>query len=608
MLRYLSLFLFLAGPVFSSERSDELSTLLSKKYQATLDLDRIKLEISQNVKIEGCKIHLLTENEFGVLARDIYDLAKVNVHKREKSFKGTEVLAFGIKSILKERSFLHFNSWQERENVYPDFKELSELCKSEVIQKPGSSDEGEIIPEFTQGVNLALLRKEDSFIERLKAVRGAKKNLYLTQLFIRGDEVGILFTEEIIKKRMEGLDVRVVVTPLFNVIKNKDPDVIMKNSQIALKNMMAAGIRVHGLGCSGFIKNEVRGLDLGKFLRPNHVKNWIIDGELSISGGINISERYFLLGSKFQWLDQDIEAQGPIVKEMEKRFLKDFWEKEIHYKTYKQDDKCLNPFDPKTEKENYLEFKETHTHPYISTRNSHEIAENKYVHRNLEKILAGKRELKLVDVTRSKYLMDRPDEGEMNIMSAYIDLINAAKEEILLANAFGLFVPEIKLALRQAIARGVKVVVLTNDPETDKGDPIVNTLARSFYIDFVLGDHDQMDPGLDPRLILPLDGVEIHEWQGLKYRPVHVVLHAKYMVVDRKIGLVGSFNMDYASLKNLEQAVIFESPELAGELFKLFQEDLQSSKKLSVEEIKSFFESPGSKILFLVGKMLRKKL
>ncbi len=639
---------FFAGAVFSNEEPlKELSEKLSGDYHYTLDLNSKKMDMVQSVVVNNCQVKIDSKNESGIIQTDKYDLTTLNVFKRVIDFKNTKVLAFGGKSILLHRPFLHFNSDEEREPIYQLFRQYSRLCKSadyrRIVRESLSMERptettfvgnlpfdnhpnaGTIFTE-KDNVQLALLRHENSFFQRFQAIRAAKKSIYMEQLFIRGDEAGMLFSEEAIKKRMEGLDVRVMVTALFNIITNKDFKVDMENSTIVLRNMMAAGIRVHGFGCKGFLANEVRGIDLFKILRPSHVKNWIIDGEdytldsaVSISGGINVSNRYFLLGTRLQWLDQDIGSKGPIVTEMHEAFLRNFYDREVHYETYKEDSLCLNPYDPITQRKEYLKFKNEHTQDYIQPNGKEVLDEKAYIKNNIYKILRGEskdggplKPVKWVRVEGARYVLQRPDEHEEFILKTYLDLVNSAKKEILIANVFGLFGPEMKLALRKAAARGVKIRILTNDPTNDKGNPMVNTVSRYYYRDLVYGDHKGLGKELDPSLKFPTDQIVINEWngrlQGEKNPRIHIVMHSKYMVVDKNVGLVGSYNMDNASRYDLEQVVLFENKELAQDLANLFEEDLNYSHQLTLEEINSFENPKGSRLILMLGKILERRL
>ncbi len=630
--------------MFSNEQTlKELSEKLSREYHHTLDLNRTKLDLIQKVEVKDCQVKIKTQNYSGVISRDIYDLTILNVFKRVIEFKNTKVIAFGAKSILLHRTFLHFNTDEERGPIYRLFKKYANLCKSRRVRETREV-EGPSTPNFVgripvgnmdnsgsvftenDNIELTLLRGDTSFLERYKAIRNAKKSIYMEQLFIRGDQAGMLFAHEAIKKRMEGVDVKVIVTPLFNIISNKDFKVDMENATIALRNMMAAGIRIHGFGCKGFLDNEIRGLDLFKLLRPSHVKNWIIDGEdptlessISISGGINVSSRYFLLGKRMQWLDQDIGSKGPIVSEMHNAFLRNFYDREIHYETYKDDDLCLNPFDPIEERNDYLKFKQKNTKEYKISTDPIILAEKEFIAKNIQGILKGNGKngeklfpSKWIKVNGARYVLQRPDEGEKFLLKTYVDLINSAKEKISIANVFALFVPEMKLALRKAAARGVKIRILTNDPTNDTGNPLTNTVSRFYYRDLVYGNHPGLDEAFDPSLNFPTDQIVINEWigkiPGEKDPEIQVVMHSKFMIVDNTVGLVGSYNMDYASLYNLEQAVLFESEELAKELVDLFEKDLKYSHQLTLNEINSFKSPKGYRMMLWFGKLLEARL
>jgi phosphatidylserine/phosphatidylglycerophosphate/cardiolipin synthase-like enzyme len=648
MFKKFLIFSLFSGLAFSNEQTlKELSEKLSGEYHHTLDLDRSKLDLIQRVEVKDCEVKIETKNYSGIISRDNYDLTILNVFKRVIDFKNTKILAFGTKSIRFHRTFLHFNTEEEREPIYQLFKNYANLCKVRSVRKQiresrevedtstpkfvgripvGIMDNAGSVFTENDNIELTLLRGDNSFLERYNAIRNAKKSIYLEQLFIRGDQAGMLFAEEAIKKRMEGLEVKVMVTALFNIISNKDFKVDMDNATIVLRNMMAAGIRVHGFGCKGFLDNEVRGLDLFKLLRPSHVKNWIIDGEdptlessISISGGINVSSRYFMLGKRMQWLDQDIGAKGPILYEMHNAFLRNFYDREIHYETYKDDDLCLNPFDPIEEKNEYLKFKQKNTKEYLVSTDPLVLAEKEYISKNIERILRREEKngekllpVKWKKVKGARYVLQRPDEGENFLLKTYVDLINSAKEEISIANVFALFVPEMKLALRKAAARGVKIRILTNDPTNDTGNPLTNTLSRFYYRDLVYENHPDLPEAFDPSLNFPTDQIVINEWigkiPGEKKPEIQVVMHSKFMIVDKTVGLVGSFNMDNASLHNLEQAVLFESEELAKDLEDLFEKDLKYSHQLTLDEINSFKSPKGYRLMLWFGKLLEPRL
>lgn len=646
-MKILLIFLFFSGLVCAQsldldlkEKLKDLANLgakLSRNYDYSLDLKRGKLSLSQKVELKNCIVRVEAFNDSGVIQRDTYDLSKRWVNRKLVPFKGSYVLDFGLGTILTERSFLHFDSEEERDRAHKPFSEYVKLCHDAKVKKhlKSANESLQLKPEtnYIEGIPeglspeegkvyleeeenyMTLLRASDSFKARYEAVANAQNTIYLSQLFYRGDPAGIALGDLLIKKRMEGKDVKVMVSGLFNIISNFDLKVDLENSAILMRNFMAAGIRVHGFGCKGWISNTLRGLNFGKILKPSHVKNWIIDGEnydpsssVSISGGMNISARYFRMGERLQWFDQDIGVKGPMVEEMHRGFLRDFYEREIHYKTFAQDELCLNPYDPINERKEYLEFKDSHTKPFKAPNTDEEKKEWGIIQKNVGLVTADSTPMEWTKVNAGRYVMGRPDEQENYLLKTHVDMVNKAEKEILIANVFSLFVPEMKLALRKAAARGVKIKILTNEPFTNKGIPMVNVIGRYYYRDLVYGNHSDLELELDPTLNFPPSQVEIYEWVGPKDGEQEAVMHAKFMVIDRKIGEVGSFNMDYASLKNPEQMVIFNSSELGFKLAKLFSEDQVHAKLLTLKEIDSFKDPKGSRMLLLLAKILKTRL
>ena len=131
-------------------------------------------------------------------------------------------------------------------------------------------------------------------------------------------------------------------------------------------------------------------------------------------------------------------------------------------------------------------------------------------------------------------------------------MIGSAQKEVLLISAY--FVPgdEDTKFFSSLARRGVKVKVLTNSlAATD--EPLVHAGYARYRRDLLKG------------------GVELYELRPIagKQPPSHgtssgVSLHAKAIVVDRRLVFVGSMNMDQRSkLLNTEMGVIADSPDLA---------------------------------------------
>ena len=83
---------------------------------------------------------------------------------------------------------------------------------------------------------------------------------------------------------------------------------------------------------------------------------------------------------------------------------------------------------------------------------------------------------------------------------------------------------------------------------------------------------DWLREGLYPSLMD--DGIRFHEYQG-------AVLHAKSMVFDERLAVVGSANFDYLSISmNWELSVVVDDPAIVGELTSQYHRDLEQSESV----------------------------
>lgn len=149
-----------------------------------------------------------------------------------------------------------------------------------------------------------------------------------------------------------------------------------------------------------------------------------------------------------------------------------------------------------------------------------------------------------------------PDSESPTILFSILQAINLATEEILITSPY--FIPGESLldALTIAALSGIKVKLLV----PGKSDSIlVNAAARSYYNDLLRA------------------GVEIYRYQK-------GFVHAKTMVADKKIAIVGTANMDFRSFDlNFEVNAIVYDTGIANELSAVFYQDLKDALKINPE-------------------------
>jgi cardiolipin synthase len=149
--------------------------------------------------------------------------------------------------------------------------------------------------------------------------------------------------------------------------------------------------------------------------------------------------------------------------------------------------------------------------------------------------------------------------AEFDAMPAcFSELIHSAREELVITTPY--FVPDEQLlfALTSAARRRVRTVMLF--PKRND-NWIVAAASRSYYKDLIDA------------------GAEIYE-----FRPG--LLHAKTMVVDRCVGLIGSANIDRRSFElNFENNILFKDADFAAKVRARQEEYLAECDRLTAADV-----------------------
>ncbi|MEZ4294222.1 MAG: cardiolipin synthase [Polyangiaceae bacterium] len=154
---------------------------------------------------------------------------------------------------------------------------------------------------------------------------------------------------------------------------------------------------------------------------------------------------------------------------------------------------------------------------------------------------------------------DIPGPERETIHRVLFSAITSAERSVYITTPY--FIPDrsIVVALQTAAYRGVDVRILF---PSKSNHPFVFQAGRSFYEELLSA------------------GVKIFE-----YGPG--MIHAKTMVVDGSVSLVGSANMDLRSFRlNFEVHAVIDAPSLAVELTGSFESDLTVSKRIDLDEFR----------------------
>ncbi len=285
---------------------------------------------------------------------------------------------------------------------------------------PHSEGPAELVPVWPQmtgqvipGNQFKLLRDGvEAFPEMLDAIRSARRKLRLEVYMFIDDAVGELFGRALADAAQRGVQVKV----LYDWI-----------GSLGTRRSFFTRLRAQGVDVRAFKPFSIsRGF--GAFVRRDHRKVLVVDGEVAFVGGINLAAQWAPRGRGRGegWRDDVMRVEGPVAQTVERMFCAS-WRMEAHKRLYR------------------LRRRTARTRRRLLQRGDGHAA-----------ILSSRR----------------------SIHRAYLKAIDHARASVMIANAY--FLPDRKLlgALKRAARRGVSVQLVL----AGKSDhPIVTWAGRALY-------------------------------------------------------------------------------------------------------------------------------
>lgn len=423
---------------------------------------------------------------------------------------------------------------------------------------------------------------EDSFAVRMAALGAAQHSIRIQALVFNGDESGLRVAEVLKQKKAAGLDVRIIVDAFSNPALQ---------SQWMYFDLKQHGIEVEGYEAMALqwlnevpIPNLTPHYDPEQLDKRFHEKLWIIDGEtdhgIAVTGGMNIGNEYFRANPEDPdrtWRDQDVVVRGTILNDLVDAFDRNF----DYFVEVKKSRGIFNTNLYWDATRAVLD--ETGMLPISYTTDP-------AIEANVTRMEARRPTLDYRPAT-CRFLQNRPRLKETYIQQAYLKLIERAKREILIANAYFVPTPTLARALKAAAQRCVSVRLISNSPDTNDL-PEISLVGRGHYGDLLSVN----ETAVVQACANPDAGIRIWEWVGQSPdEPARSqgTMHSKFAVFDGERSLVGSYNLDPRSERlNSESALVFRQPRLAKQLRAAFLDhDLRFSREVT-PKLAASFEAP----------------
>jgi len=432
---------------------------------------------------------------------------------------------------------------------------------------------------------------QDALLARVHLIRAARESIELQTFIYDTDDSGALVLEELLAAARRGVKVRVLLDQLYGL---PDPNLQASlagahpNFELRLYNPTFNEARTQSLQYAAGLLCCFR-----KFNRRMHTKLLLVDGTVGVTGGRNIQDRYFDWGEGYNYRDRDVMVAGPVAREMRANFDA-FWSFELSRDAHTLKDVASR----------LLRAGGVPPHRLLdpARERSPRVQAMAALAADGEAVFERLRPLTL-PVGRVAFFADLPEKhtGENtaheDASRAMRDLVASTERELVLQTPYLVMSRPARRMFREIHARpdAPVVRVSTNSLAATDAFPVyaMSHKYKRMYLRefgfriFEYKPYPTNAPinvaatgALGPeRAALPIFGSgSAGSASGpvpLKRAGVRVGLHAKSMVLDDRIGVVGSHNFDPRSDNlNTESMVVVYDAQFAGALRASIERDM----------------------------------
>lgn len=394
-----------------------------------------------------------------------------------------------------------------------------------------------------------------SMVARAWLTEYSEQTIDIQYFIFSTDNMGLIACDYLIRAADRGVKVRIIVDDIMVDADIQDILTFDSHENITVK-VYNPGVN---LGKNIIDKVQKFSTDFRSANQRMHNKTFIVDGKVVITGGRNISDEYFDYDHEYNFRDRDILLVGKETKHVSTSFNQ-FWNSEFC-------EKASDIIDEESENAK-AEDRFDNLHEYACNPENFwpQVRERIAVLPTTFKSIKNSGDLVWLDDVQ--FISDIPGKNDGTdgmqgggiTTSALIDLVKSAKSSIDIQTPYLITTELAKNLFKAAVDRGVKIRILTNSlASTDNleafssyqsdRETLLNTGIRIF----------EFRPDAAERTKIMMGEIQVE----LDYKPIFG-LHAKSMVIDNEITVVGTFNLDSRSANlNTECIVIVHSDKIS---------------------------------------------
>lgn len=395
----------------------------------------------------------------------------------------------------------------------------------------------------------------------------AEKSIDIQYFIFSSDNVGLIACDYLVRAADRGVKVRILIDDIMVDASAHDILALDSHENISIK-IYNPGVN---LGKNLLKKIKKYSTDFRSANQRMHNKTFTVDGKAVITGGRNIADEYFDYDHRYNFRDRDVLLLGKTSARVQYSF-NDFWNSALSVPIQE-----VVKAEEEVSKDS-SRFENLHQYACNADNFWPQVRETI---KNFSKSFTAIRDSgKLLWLDRVDFVSDVPgkNDGKMGLQGggvstdALIKLVKEAKHTIEIQSPYLITTELSRQLFREATARGVKVRVLTNSlASTDNleafsgyqsdREKLLRTGIRIF----------EFRPDAAERFRIMSGALQ----KELKYAPIFG-LHAKSMVIDGKITVIGTFNLDPRSANlNTECLAVIHSEKVSQGVLKGMEEEFK---------------------------------
>ncbi|MCD2517280.1 phospholipase D family protein [Massilia sp. G4R7] len=397
-----------------------------------------------------------------------------------------------------------------------------------------------------------LVDGRDAFAARVLLAHSAERSLDVQYYIWRDDLTGTLMLDVLRSAAERGVRVRLLLDD--NNTGGLDPVLAALDRHPNVEVRLFNPFRMRRWRGLGYLT------DFGRLNRRMHNKSFTADNQATIIGGRNIGNEYFDASGDMLFVDLDVLAVGPVVRDVSKDF-DNYWNSASAYPVNTLVDagdaepaaalaERAAAYRVQDEAQRYLEA----------------IVNSPFVEQLVRQQLP-------LEWSVTRLVSDPPDkvlgqaEPDERMAVGLRKLLGEPKQSVDLVSPY--FVPskEAAQALEDLARSGVKVRVLTNSLEA--------TDVAAVHAGYAKWRRELIEAGVSLYELRRSWGAALPETGRGRFGSSASSLHAKTFGVDGRTVFIGSFNMDRRSIDlNTEMGFVIDSPAMAAQLSKTLRESM----------------------------------